>query len=136
MEKRLVVTINDFKRLNGLMQLSQLKSKTPLIAEKLINGLKNARMFPQDKVSKNIVTMNSRVLLTEMSSGRQTEITISYPDDADNFERRVSVLSPIGVALLGRSQGDTTSWLIPGGWGEFKIEKVTYQPEAAGDYYL
>lgn len=136
MEKRMVVTVNDYKRLNGLVEFSQAKSKVPLIVDKLISGLKNARMFPQEDIPGNVVTMNSRVLLTEITSGRQSEITISYPDDADSIEGRVSILSPVGVALLGKSQGHIASWRIPGGWGEFRIERVTYQPEAAGHYYL
>lgn len=136
MEKRMVVTIDDFKRLNSLLQFSQFKTKAPLIVDRLRNDLKKAKMLPQGNISRNIVTMNSRVLVTDLASGRQLEVTITYPHDADNLERKVSVFSPIGVALFGRKQGDIASWKIPGGWGEFRIESVTYQPEAAGHYYL
>jgi regulator of nucleoside diphosphate kinase len=95
-----------------------------------------AKTFPQDRISNNIVTMNSRARLREITSSREIEITITYPQDADSREQKVSVLSPIGVALLGCKEGDVTSWRVPGGIGRFKVEKVIYQPEAAGHYYL
>ena len=51
-------------------------------------------------------------------------------------EGRISIISPAGVALLGSQEGEVVSWRIPTGLAEFKVKKVIYQPEAAGDYYL
>jgi regulator of nucleoside diphosphate kinase len=136
MERKMIVTVNDYKRLIGMTEVSPSKFTLPRIAEKLLTALKKAKMLPPENISNNIVTMNSRVLLREMSSGRQTEVTISYPQEADHQERRVSVFSPIGAALLGSREGDIKEWAIPTGIGSFKIQKVTYQPEAAGHYYL
>lgn len=136
MEKTMFITVNDYERITELMEFDVLKNKNSEIADRLLKELKVAKRFPQDRISGNIVTMNSRVLLKELTSGRETEITITYPRDADNREKRVSVLSPIGVALLGCREGDITSWRVPGGTGHFKVEKVLYQPEAAGDFSL
>ena len=80
--------------------------------------------------------MNSRFLLRDVASGREVEVTITYPQDADSREQKISVFSTIGVALLGCREGDITSWRVPGGIGRFKVEKVLYQPEAEGHYYL
>jgi len=132
----MLITVDDYQRITGLMELATLKSKNPEIAGRLLQELKSARTVPQDRMTKNIVTMNSRALLREITSGRQTEITITYPQDADSREQKVSVLSPIGVALLGCREGDIASWRVPGGIGRFEVEKVLYQPEAEGHFSL
>lgn len=136
MEKTMFITVNDYQRITGLMEFAALQEKNPEIAGRLLQELKAAKTFPQDRISDSIVTMNSRALLREITSGREVEITITYPQDADSKEQKVSVFSPIGVALLGCREGDVTSWRVPGGIGRFKVEKVLYQPEAAGDFYL
>jgi regulator of nucleoside diphosphate kinase len=63
-------------------------------------------------------------------------VTLTYPDEADNRKMKISVFSPIGVALLGCQEGDIASWRVPSGIGRFKVLRVTYQPEAAGHYFL
>jgi regulator of nucleoside diphosphate kinase len=93
-------------------------------------------MLPQERISERVITMNSRVLLKEMSNGRETEVTITYPQDEDNIERKVSVFTAIGIALLGRQVGDIVSWNVPAGIGQFEIVQITCQPEAVGHYYL
>lgn len=136
MEKQMVVTISDYQRLLGLMEFSSLKSKDPEIADRLIRGLKNAKMLLQENIPPAIVTMNSRVRLVELSCGGETEFTISYPHDSNGEEGRISIISPAGVALFGSQEGEIVSWRIPTGVAEFKVKKVIYQPEAAGEYYL
>ena|SRR5688572_6866276 len=136
MEERMTITINDYQRLTGLIEFSSLKTKKSDIVDRLYNDFKVARMLPQDRISKNVITMNSRVLLKELSNGREAEVTITYPQDADSREGKVSVFSPIGIALLGRQIGDIVSWKVPGGTGQFEIAKIIYQPEAVGHYHL
>ncbi len=136
MEKTMYITVNDYKRITGLIEFASLQNKSPEIAGRLLKELEAAKTFEQDRISNNIVTMNSRALLREIKSGREIEITITYPQDADSKEQKVSVLSPIGIALLGCREGDITSWRVPGGIGRFKVEKVLYQPEAEGHFYL
>jgi regulator of nucleoside diphosphate kinase len=136
MENRMLITTNDYQRLTGLIEFSSLKVKMPDIVNRLYNKFKGAKLLPQEKIANSVITMNSRVLLKDVCSGREAEITITYPQDADNREKKVSVFSPIGVALLGRQAGDLVSWRVPKGVGKFEIVEVTYQPEAVGHYYL
>ncbi len=136
MENRMLITTNDYQRLMGLIEFAALKKKMPEIVTRLVDRFNGAKMVSQEKIANGVVTMNSRVLFKEVSSGREAEITITYPQEADNREKKVSVFSPIGVALLGRQVGDMVSWKVPNGVGEFEIIKVTYQPEAVGHYYL
>ncbi len=132
----MVITANDYHRLIGLSEFASPKEKMPDTISRLYDALMNARKFPQDSISRNVITMNSRVLLQDISSERQAELTITYPQDANNLQRKVSVFSTIGTALLGKQVGDVVSWKTPAGDGQFEILKVTYQPEAVGDYSL
>lgn len=136
MENRMHITTNDYQRLTGLTEFSSLKRKMPDIASRLDSIFKDARMLPQDRISDNVITMNSRVLLKDLGTNREVEITITYPQEAEARERKVSVFSTIGVALLGRRVGDVVSWKVPGGTGHFSISKIVYQPEAVGHYHL
>lgn len=134
MENRIIVTVNDHQRLTDLLEFAS--PKTPELTQRLQHKLSAARMLKQEDIDGNVVTMNSRVKLKDLTSKRETEVTITYPQDAAPRERRVSVFSEIGLALLGRKEMEVVSWRVPNGTGLFEITKVTYQPEAAGDYYL
>ncbi len=132
----MVITANDYHRLIGLNELALPKEKMPDPIARLHDALMNAKKLPQDAISRNVITMNSRILLQDTAGERQAELTITYPQDADSRERKVSVFSVIGIALLGKQAGDVVSWKTPAGDGQFKILKITYQPEAVGDFSL
>ncbi len=136
MEDKILITVNDYQRLTGLIGFSSLDEKMPEIVNRLNDKFKTAKMLAQDKVSESVITMNSRVLLKEVSQGREAEVTITYPQDADGREGKISVFSPIGSALLGRQVGDIVSWKVPKGIGRFEVIKIIYQPEAVGHYHL
>jgi regulator of nucleoside diphosphate kinase len=136
MQKRIVVTVNDYSRIVGMIELASSKSKMPQTVSRLYEKLLSARMLPPETINGGVITMNSRVLLKSLNTSRESEITITYPREAQPAERKVSVFSEIGVTLLGRQEKDIVSWTVPGGPGLFEIVKVTYQPEAAGDFNL
>lgn len=136
MERKRIITVNDYQRLTGLVEFETLKKKMPEIVSRLSKELSSAEMLPQAAISGNIITMNSRVVMKDISSEREAELTITYPHDANNRERKVSIFSTIGIALLGKQVGDIVSWKTPAGNSKFEISKVTYQPEAVGDYSL
>lgn len=136
MSNRIIVTVNDHQRLMGLLKFPSVRFQTPEIVNRLHQKLSAAKTMAQEDIDRNIVTMNSRVRIKDLTSHKETEITITYPQDAEPRARRVSVFSEIGLALLGRKEQATVSWRVPNGVGLFEIAKVTYQPEAAGDYSL
>ncbi|MGE5524273.1 MAG: nucleoside diphosphate kinase regulator [Rhodospirillaceae bacterium] len=85
----------------------------------------------------DVVTMNSRVVFDDMDSGERRDVTIVYPDQADPVNGKVSILSPVGVALLGLTEGAETTLQLPRGrTARLRIAKVAYQPEASGEYSL
>jgi regulator of nucleoside diphosphate kinase len=136
MKDRILITTNDYKRLTGLIEFASLKETMPEIVTRLNNKFKTAKMLTHDSILGSVITMNSRVLLKEVSQDRQAEVTITYPQDADGPQGKISVFSPIGTALLGQQVGDKVSWKIPTGVGHFEIVKIIYQPEAVGHYHL
>ena len=84
----------------------------------------------------DVVTMNSRVRLTDLDSGAELVYTLVFPADADFKAGKISVLAPIGTALLGERVGTEIQWEVPAGVRRLRIEELLYQPESAGDYHL
>lgn len=66
-------------------------------------------------------------------SGESNTYSLVFPTEADFAEGKISVLAPIGTAILGYRQGDTIEWPVPSGLCKLKVEEIVYQPEAAGD---
>jgi regulator of nucleoside diphosphate kinase len=78
----------------------------------------------------DVVTMRTRVRVRDLESGLQADYTLVYPWEADVDSNRVSVLAPIGTALLGYREGDQIEWDMPGGVRRLRVEKILHQPEA------
>ena len=87
-----------------------------------------------EDLPKDVITMNSKILI--IMNGNEGEVTLVYPQEADLIEDKISILSPIGTAILGYREGDTIEWAVPSGSIEIHIQKILYQPEAAGDLDL
>lgn len=107
------------------------KDRSILDLEREINRAKvvGISQLPQD-----VITMNSEVLLH--LNGEEMETRLVYPQEADLERKRLSVLSPIGTAILGYSEGAHIEWEVPSGVTSIQIKKILYQPEAAGHYDL
>ena len=104
--------------------------------EELETELQEGKLFDSKEVPPNVVTMNTRVQLVEVDSNQSMVFTLVFPKKADIDAGKLSVLSPIGTAILGYSERDLIEWRVPAGLRRIEIEKVLYQPEAAGDYHL
>jgi regulator of nucleoside diphosphate kinase len=92
-------------------------------------------VLPKD-IPPDTVTMNSRVRLSDVSKAGELVYTLVFPRDADAATGSISVLAPVGTAILGCRVGDIIEWQVPAGKRKLKIEEILYQPEAAGDYHL
>ena len=92
-------------------------------------------VLPKD-IPPDVVTMNSRVRLSDMNKGDDLVYTLVFPRDANAAEGKISILAPVGTAILGFRVGDIIEWQVPAGIRKLKIEEILYQPEAAGDYHL
>lgn len=105
------------------------------LAAQVADVIDNADLVPSASIDADIVTMRSRVRLCDTATGAERTLTLSYPDAADAAQGSISVLSPIGMALLGRRTGDVAEWHGAGGQAtRARIVAVEYQPEASGEY--
>ena len=98
--------------------------------------LARAKVVSSQRVPPDVVTMNSEVLLRDLSTSEEMSLRLVFPKDADMDSGSISILAPVGTAILGYREGDVVEWPVPIGVGRFSIEKVIYQPEAAGDLHL
>ncbi|HKS73611.1 MAG TPA: nucleoside diphosphate kinase regulator [Terriglobales bacterium] len=80
----------------------------------------------------DVVTMHSRVRVRDLSANQDSTYTLVFPRDADFKQGKISVLAPVGTAILGSRVGDVIEWKVPGGIRKLRIEEVLYQPERAG----
>jgi regulator of nucleoside diphosphate kinase len=127
----IIVTRLDRERLERLIDGLHVSHPT---AEALEGELTRARVVAETEVPAGVVTMNSRVRCREEGSGREYCLTLVYPNDAGP-EGTVSILAPVGSALLGLSVGQHIDWPGPSGRPlRLTLLDVEYQPEAAGHY--
>ncbi|HNY72620.1 MAG TPA: nucleoside diphosphate kinase regulator [Syntrophales bacterium] len=133
-EKRnIFITEKDMERLEPMVAGA---GNHPNI-RRLREELERAVIVPSAEIPADVVTMNSRVVFRELETGEETEATLVYPSQADVNQRRISILAPVGAALLGLSAGDEIQWPLPSGKKRtYKIISILYQPEAAGNYDL
>tara|TARA_R110002050_G_scaffold57423_5_gene129347 strand:- start:269448 stop:269861 length:414 start_codon:yes stop_codon:yes gene_type:complete len=102
----------------------------------LESELARANVVAPSEVPPTIVTMNSTVKFVVESSQKEFELTLVYPNDIDSSGKKISILAPVGSALLGLSQDDEIEWPKPGGGLiKVRIQEITYQPERAGELY-
>jgi regulator of nucleoside diphosphate kinase len=119
------VTTNDFTHLESLV------AQHPETAADLQEEMDRAQIVPSERISPLVVTMNSRVKYLDEATRQLKDVMLVFPKDADISEGKVSVLAPVGVALLGSSVGQTVECTVPHGETKtLKIVDVRFQPEA------
>jgi regulator of nucleoside diphosphate kinase len=97
----------------------------------LAGELQRARVVPWAQLPQDVVAMNSTVRLRDLETGEEETYTLVYPADADIEENKLSVLAPVGTALLGYRAGDVVEWPVPAGVSRFRIEEVLSQSRIA-----
>ncbi len=134
MKPKIVVSETDAGRLERLLE-SLPANAFPGKAE-LERELDRADIVDSKAMPSTVVTMNSKVKFRVSASNEEFCLTLVYPKDVDASGGTISVLAPVGSALLGLSQGDAIEWPRPGGGMlNVRIEEVVYQPERAGEYH-
>ena len=137
MSRAIFITCTDLERLEKLIQTEEEfvpGSKTHLL--ELKSELKRAVVVEPQTIPANVITMRSQVLLKDLSSSEEMTCTLVYPDEADMLEGKISVLAPIGMAILGYRENDRVEWTTPGGVVLLQVEKIFFQPEASGHFDL
>jgi regulator of nucleoside diphosphate kinase len=129
----IVVTELDARRLRGLFGARNAVSfRDQGHLQELKSELERARVVDATDVPADVITMHSRVRVLDLASGEHREYLLVFPADADVSMHRISVLAPLGTALLGYRDGDEVEWEMPGGVRRLRIESVS-QPAATQD---
>ncbi|PKM05327.1 MAG: nucleoside diphosphate kinase regulator [Gammaproteobacteria bacterium HGW-Gammaproteobacteria-6] len=129
----IVMTQLDVQRLDQV--LAALDAPIDLL-ESLEGEMLRARVVSHKRIAADVVTMNSTVRFIDEASQREFVLTLVYPDKAGQ-PGTISVLAPVGIALLGLKTGQQIDWKGPNGRPlKLKIVDILYQPEANGDYHL
>jgi regulator of nucleoside diphosphate kinase len=134
----IVVTRFDHDRLSRLIDRLRRKGsgKSESDVDALEEELDSAVVVDPYKVPATVVTMNSEVVTTSLDTGQTVVLTVVFPAEADPRAGRVSVLAPLGLALLGARVGEEITWTVPGGPRRLRVDQIRFQPEAEGIFSL
>lgn len=98
--------------------------------------LEQARVVAPESVPPDVVTMNSKARVRDVATDEEMTYTLVFPEQANIEQGKISVVAPIGTAMLGQRVGDEFEWQVPAGLVRLRVEEVLYQPEAAGHFHL
>jgi regulator of nucleoside diphosphate kinase len=133
----LIVSDTDIERLSQLIRdLRDSRFRDQDQVDLLEQSLENAEVTASARFPRNAIKMNSRFRVLDLGTGKKQVYTLVYPDQADVSSGSISVLAPIGIALLGRRQGDTIEVDVPSRVRRFRIERVLYPPDRFGKRLL
>jgi regulator of nucleoside diphosphate kinase len=137
LKNRIYITEFDMKRLKGLIKFAEERWDKRVVQnlEELDDELDRAEIVKPEEIPVDIITMNSTFRLRDLDTGEDVIYTLVFPAKADSAKGKISILAPVGTAVLGYRVGDTVEWEVPGGLKRLRVEEVLYQPEAEGDYH-
>ena len=133
-EETIVITETDRARLQDMIDALEFVGD-PFRGHirELETELRRALVVPSSTVDPAVVTMNSQLRTRDLDTGEVNKFTLVYHDESDLFDRKLSVLSSLGIRFLGARVGDVIEWSVPRGVRRLRIEGIEYQPEASGD---
>ncbi len=127
----IVVSSLDLERIDSLLESPSYRQFPGV--DSLRAELERASILDPKEMPADVVTMNSTVKVVDEDSGEEHELTLVYPREADGDPGKVSVLAPVGSAILGLRVGATIRWPMPGGRQiALRIAAISYQPESSG----
>lgn len=107
------LSAEDYERLSALAHAA--RKRMPDLADELADEIARAHVLAKGKHPQHMVYMNSEVEFRDDTTGKVQRVTLVYPEDADISQRKVSVLTPVGTALIGLGTGHSITWETPGG---------------------
>ena len=101
--------------------------------KQLAGEIEKASVVEPNQIPSDVITLNSTARLIDRETKEEMVYTLVFPEDADTSQGKISILAPIGTAMLGYKVGDTFEWDTPGGKRISHVKEILYQPEASGD---
>ncbi len=136
-EREIYITKFDMDRLVELIEGLRLSPKANQDHLDLLEKeLYRAVLVEPEDIPQDVITMNSRVSITDTETGERMVYTLVFPSGANITDNKLSIMAPLGMALLGYRKGNIVKWTVPSGVKKLRVDDIIYQPEAAGDYHL
>lgn len=133
--RNIIISSLDYARLHDLViTAKQFGSTQSALLNTLEGELSRARIVAPDEIPPYVVTMNTCVRLTDITTHEVMQYTLVFPSDANLQQGKLSYLSDLGVAIIGFSVGDTVEWEFPEGTRNIRIDMIYFQPEATKQY--
>lgn len=128
----ITVTTTDLSRLQSLVNSARQDTRVPVeLLDALEGELARAKVVPPWELPPDVVAMNSTIWFQDEETGEEECYTLVYPTQADVSQNRLSVMAPIGTALIGYRIGDVIEWKVPAGISRLRITRVEHQQESA-----
>lgn len=124
-----VLCESDFKKLTDFVGVQSSQSKVDQMS--LAYELGRAIVVKDDSMPRHTVRLNSTVVIENLDNKRKTECTIVMPAEADIAQKKISVVAPLGTALIGFREGEEVEWAMPAGLKKFRIVNVANENEPA-----
>lgn len=135
--RRIIISASDREKLQDLIQAGlNVGGESKDYLRKLKEELERSLVVDPECIPPDVVTMNSRVRFRDLDSGETSAYRIVYPFQANLERKKLSVLAPVGTALLGCRVNDIVEWPVPAGLRRLEITEVVFQPEAVGAFHL
>lgn len=137
-QTNIYITKPDYERLTKLIEIARDRERDANreYLDRLEEELDRAEVVQQKNIPADVITMRSTVRVKDLDTGEEMIYRLVFPTEANYDEGKISVLAPVGTAMLGYSRGDVIEWQVPSGVRRLSIEEVLYQPEAKGEYHL
>lgn len=136
-DRTIFITEYDLERLHDLIEEARrIDRRGNEYLDSLDAELARGTVVTPAEVPSDVITMNSTIHLEDLDTHEEMVYTLVFPHEADITQGKISVLAPIGTAMLGYRVGDSFTWQVPDGVRRLQVKAVLYQPEAAGDFHL
>lgn len=130
--RTIIISDVDHQRLEALVETARYDASLHQEYLDALEGeLNRAQIVPQSDMPEELITMNCVVRLRDLDTDEVDQFQLVYPVDADMAQHRISVLAPVGTAILGYQLGDVIEWPVPAGLRRLRVEMVSYQSEMA-----
>ena len=135
--RAIYITEVDLQRLGELVGVARSCSELDQASLAALQAeLDRASIVSTQEVPADVITMHSQARIRDLGTGEEMVFALVYPRGANLEQGKISVMSPLGTALLGYRAGDVLDWRVPDGVRRLQIMEVEYQPEAAGHFHL
>lgn len=137
-QTNIYITKPDHERLTKLIEIAREREgdANRKYLDSLEEELERAEVVQQKDIPSDVITMRSTVRLKDLDTSEEVTYQLMFPTEANFDEGKISVLAPIGTAMIGYRRGDVIEWEVPSGVRRLRIEEVLYQPESKGEYHL